>query len=159
MPFGGSITLGAILPIIFISFKFGPLLGAQTAALCAMVKILISFYPPPSKTLLGYILLVMFDYILPYIAAGLSSLYSFWIKNREKAIVFATFFSYFFKFVFSVISGMVIWRDYSLYENWFLYSVIYNLSYFVPNLIISLLILKFCFKYKSLVNHDFFKHF
>ena len=64
--------------------------------------------------------------------------------------------SEFFRFVFSVISGFIIWNGYFNFGTEILsYSVIYNLSYMVPNLIISLVTFEMIYKPIKNIATDF----
>ncbi len=151
MPFGGSVTLAHTLPLIFLSFFKGHKLGGESALIFSFMKIVFTFHTPPSGSLISYILVVLLDYVIPYFVIGIVSYYSRIFKYEKHNMIFGIIISELFKFIFSVISGYVIWNGYfNCSEKILSYSIIYNLTYAVPNLIISLIV--FCTVYKPIKN-------
>lgn len=151
MPFGGSITLAHTLPLILLSFFKGYKSGGKAALIFSFMKIIFSFHTPPVQNITSYILVILLDYFIPYFLVGIVSFYSRIFKNERYNIIFGIIISEFFRFIFSVISGFVIWSGYFNFKVQILsYSIIYNLSYMVPNLIISLVI--FAMVYKPIKN-------
>lgn len=75
-------------------------------------------------------------------------------------MIFGIIASEFFRFVLSVISGFIIWNEYfNLNKEILVYSMIYNISYMIPNLIISLIVFGMIYKpIKNIIsdfNHTF----
>lgn len=154
MPFGGSITLAHTLPLIFLSFFKGYKLGGESALIFSFMKIIFNFHTPPSGSLISYILVVLLDYVIPYFVIGIVSYYSRIFKYEKHNMIFGITISELFKFVFSVISGYIIWNGYfNCGAKILSYSVVYNLAYTIPNLIISLVIFRLTYRrIKNIVN-------
>lgn len=151
MPFGGSITLAHTLPLVFISFFKGYKLGGESALIFSFMKVIFTFHTPASSSLIAYILVLLLDYFIPYFVIGIVSCYSRIFENEKHNMIFGIIISELLRLVLSVISGYVIWSGYFNCGAKILnYSIIYNLTYTVPNLIISLVI--FCMTYRPIKN-------
>ena len=112
-PQGGGVTLASMVPIILLSYIYGPLVGMLTGFLFGILSL---FFNP-------YILhpvQVLFDYPLPYLALGIAG---FFPNKRILGAVTAIFSRYFFHFISGVVffgsfapDGMSPWL-YSLSVN------------------------------------------
>ena len=151
MPFGGSITLAHTLPLILLSFFKGYKTGGKAALVFSFMKIIFNFHAPPVQNITSYILVILLDYFIPYLLIGISSCYSRIFRNEKYNMIFGIVASELFRFILAVISGFIIWNGYFSFGAEILgYSVIYNLSYMIPNLIISLII--FAMVYRPIKN-------
>ena len=65
MPQGGSITCGAMLPLLFIAYRYGPGIGCLTGFLYGLINIL-------QDPFILHPLQVLFDYPLPYMGNDFS---------------------------------------------------------------------------------------
>lgn len=66
-PQGGNLTLGSMLPIMLISWRFGPSVGAMTGFLYGCINLL-------QDPFILHPVQVLFDYPLPFMAIGLAGL-------------------------------------------------------------------------------------
>lgn len=125
----GSINLGSMLPIIVISFIYGPQIGMLTGFLFGVIYLLISPY-------ILHPLQVLFDYPLPFMAIGLAG----YFKNKKYLGIFIAMSIEFF---FHFISGYLFFGQYAP-EGWSpaLYSLIVNVSVVYGNLLIVLILFK-----------------
>lgn len=125
MPNGGSVTLGGMLPLFFISFAYGPEVGM----LAGFAYILMNLVMAP------YILhpvQVLFDYPLPFMALGLAGCFP---RHHMAGITAAVAVRLFFHFL----SGVVFFGSYApAGTSIYLYSFVTNLTYLLPNLVICL---------------------
>ncbi len=143
MPFGGSVTLGHIVPLIFFTFKNGSWNGFFIGFIYGVLKALLSFSIIPSKSIVVFILSFLLDYIVPYAMIGLSYFISKKIcKNKKWILILTCVIANIFKVISTVFSGVFVWQDYlpSNVNLWF-YSIFYNISYVVPEFFISSLII------------------
>lgn len=127
LPMGGSVTLGSMVPILFIAYIY----GAEFGILAGGILGLMNFITEP------YILhpvQVLLDYFLAFMALGVSG----YFKNNR---LIGTFAAIFLRFIFHVLSGVVFFSEYAGDMNPVLYSIIYNGSYLLPELIISLIMI------------------
>ena len=92
-PQGGGVTLASMIPILLLSYMYGPVVGMLTGFLFGVLSL---FFNP-------YILhpiQVLFDYPLPYLALGLSG---FFPNKRILGAIIAIFSRYFLHFISGVI--------------------------------------------------------
>lgn len=129
LPQGGSITLGGMLPLLLVAFCYGPAVGFLTGFCYGLLNLIQDpFILSPLQ--------VLFDYPLPFMVLGLAG---FFVKN----IYLGATVGITCRFICHFISGVVFFGSYvpngtSIY--W--YSLIFNASYLLPELIICLILLK-----------------
>ncbi len=147
LPMGGSVTLASMLPILFIGVKFGAKWGmgsAFTYALIQLAQALIKgnvFIYCVGAT--AVIVCVLFDYIIPFTILGLSFLAR--PKKDDKLSIVRTLIIFsiiiFCRFLCHFITGIVIWKQWAPDGmGAFIYSLFYNGSYMLPELLITLII-------------------
>ncbi len=128
MPQGGSVTLGSMLPLLMIAWRF----GAGAGALAGFVFGLISLLEDP---FIVQPVQVLFDYPLPFMAMGLAGL----LPAHHYAGAALAFLG---RFLCHVISGVAFFASYApagMSPLW--YSLTFNASYLVPELAICFLLL------------------
>lgn len=129
MPQGGSITLGSMVPILLMSFYYGSEVGFLTGFLYGIVNLIQSpFILHPVQ--------VLFDYPLPFMALGLAG----YFKDR---LLLGTIVGIFARFICHYISGIVFFASYAPKGmSPYLYSMIFNASYLVPECIVCLVLMR-----------------
>ena len=146
MPFGGSVTLLSMLPIILMSYRNGTRWGLLTAFVHSLLQMVLGFnnvgYCP---TLISQIGCILLDYILAFTALGLANAISKPIKNRLLGICVGAAAVCALRFVCSWLSGILIWGSYQSYYEWaanmplWLYSLVYNGNYMLPETVITVI--------------------
>ena len=134
MPQGGSVAL-TMVPILLISIKRGPWAGAVTGAIYGVLSLLIAgvIYHPMS---------ILLDYVLAF---GLLGLAGFFRKNVPQVIL-GCFVGVAGRFVSSLVSGAVLFAEYApAGQNPWIYSLVYQATYLVPEFIISTVIIVLLF--------------
>ncbi len=144
LPLGGSITLLSMLPIVMLSVMLGIKWGLISAFAYAVIQMLLGLPAVLSwglspLTLVGTIL---FDYIIAFTVLGFGGTFA---KKGYFGICLGTVLAVFLRFVSHFISGYVIFANFEPFEvfgetitgNAFLYSLCYNGSYMLPELIIT----------------------
>ena len=139
MPLGGSVTLLSMLPIALISIEYGVGWGMCGAFVYSLVHMGLDLGKVLSWGLspLAVVGCIVFDYVLAYSSIGLSGLYR---KKGATGICVGVGIALFMRFVFHVISGVVIFGIW-MPEGWgspFIYSICYNGAYMLPELIITM---------------------
>ena len=127
LPFGGSATLASMLPIILISFIYGPIIGIFTGFVYGILNFVIG------PAYIVHPIQVLFDYTLPFMAMGLAG---FFKNNKFLAIGIA----FFVKFIFHYIAGIIFWGSYAAEWNMTpaIYSLVYNGSYVLVDCLICM---------------------
>ncbi len=125
MPNGGSVTLGGMLPLFFISFAYGPEVGMLAGFAYSLMNLVMAPY-------ILHPVQVLFDYPLPFMALGLAGCFP---RHHMAGITAAVAVRLFFHFL----SGVVFFGSYApAGPSIYLYSFVTNLTYLLPNLVICL---------------------
>ena len=141
---GGAITLCSMLPICIISFRYGVKWGLVTGVTYGILQLLIGMNVLRGVSLATVILSILLDYLLAFGVLGFAGLFRKTIKNPSIAFVSGTSIAIALRFLCHFISGIFVW-DTILSEtgiNWagILYSFYYNISYMLPELIITVVV-------------------
>ena len=136
---GGSVTLASMVPIIIIGVKFGTKWGISSAFAYSLIQMMFGFYPPPTQTALYFILVILLDYVFAYGVLGLSGVfYNILSKNKSFALAFSGFAVTLLRYICHIISGILIWGVYAGEgQSVLAYSLIYNGSYMIPEILIT----------------------
>ena len=139
---GGSITLASMVPIITVGILFGTKWGVCASVSYAMLQMMFGFYPPPTQTLLYFILVILLDYIFAFGALGLSGIFYSLMGKRRFAIPVSAFVVTTLRYICHIMSGILIWGVYAPEGQSVLsYSLVYNGTYMVPEIIITTIVL------------------
>lgn len=129
LPQGGSITLGSMIPILLIALYYGAEVGYLTGFLYGMINLI-------QDPFILHPVQVLFDYPLPFMALGLTG----YFKER---MMLGTTIAVFGRFICHFLSGVVFFANYAPPGmSPYLYSLVFNGSYLVPELVICLLIMR-----------------
>ena len=130
LPQGGTVSAGSMVPILFLSLKRGPTIGAVAGGIFGLLQYLIEpFFLHPIQFLL--------DYPLAIGALGIAGLF---IRYPFVGIISALTV----RFICHFLSGIIFFSSYGIEGvNPIAYSITYNIAYLLPELIISLVIIYF----------------
>ena len=135
---GGSVTLASMVPSIMVGIMFGTKWGLCSSLAYALIQMMFGFYPPPTQTFLYFVLVVLLDYILAFGVLGLSGFFCFFIRKKSIAIPVSAFMVTLLRYVCHILSGILIWGVYAPEgQGVFAYSLVYNGTYMIPEIIIS----------------------
>ena len=142
-PYGGTVTAASMVPVIIIGLMYGTKWGILSAFVYSLLQMLTGgIAPPPTPSLFLYILVILLDYIIAFTVLGLSgTIYN--VFNKHRYAIFASgAFVMILRFICHFLSGILIWHVYAPSGTpvW-LYSLLYNGGYMLPEIIISSLIL------------------
>ena len=146
-PWGGSVTLLSMLPIVLISIMFGVPWGLFSSFVYALIQIGVDL-----AGMMGWgmdvrmwIGAVVFDYLLAYTAIGLAGIFR---KKGALGICLGTTLALLVRFISHFISGYIffdIWMP-ETFSNSAVYSIIYNGTYMLPELISTLIAVVILYK-------------
>jgi thiamine transporter len=136
---GGSVTLGSMIPILIFAIRWGSKPGILVGLVYGFLQFALgtkfSYHP------LG----IFLDYIFAFGCLGFAGLFRKNLLSIEASIAIAMAG----RFTFHFISGVVLWYMYAPEGmNVYLYSLIYNGSFLLPEFIISAALV--CALYKPL---------
>ena len=153
-PFGGSVTLLSMAPIIILGLRNGAGVGLAAGFVHSVLQLVfglanVAWVPD----MLGKILCVLFDYILPFTVLGLAGIFRGFagVKPARKRMiavgVIAALTVSLLRFACHIVSGAVIWHALDLewyaddpthivhlYGKW-IFSLVYNGGYMIPEII------------------------
>lgn len=130
MPQGGSVSLGAMVPLIILSVRRGAGAGILAGAVSGLLQFILgrqfSLHP----------LSIFLDYIFAYALIGIVGIFGKKKLKISVGIVVAVFL----RFVSHVVSGAIVFYEYAGAQNPWIYSIIYNGSFMLPELAITLVL-------------------
>lgn len=144
LPWGGSITLLSMLPIVIYSIRNGLKWGMLVSVVYALLQMFIDLgevvsWGLTATALIGTLLL---DYVLAFSVLGLAGIF------RNKGIaggIAGIAVAVFLRYAFHVVSGSVIfhsagaiWEGFSTENSW-IYSLLYNGAYMLPEMVFTLI--------------------
>lgn len=139
LPLGGSITLFSMLPVCAVAICYGTKTGLFASILYAFLQIVLDLgalmgYGMTALTWAGCLL---FDYILAFGCLGLAGLFR---KKGTFGIVFGVVIACAIRFISHFISGSIVFSVWCP-DGWniYWYSLVYNGSYMLPELIITVI--------------------
>lgn len=152
LPWGGSITVLSMLPIVVYSIKYGVKWGLAASFVFSLTQ----FIQGITDGLFGWglsttmlIACILLDYILAYTSIGIAGIF------RKKGIcgwIAGTVIALSTRFVLHIISGVVIWEaagklweGFSTKNSW-LYSFLYNGSFMLPEIVFTTIAAVILFK-------------
>lgn len=153
-PFGGSVTLLSMAPVIFVSFRHGIRTGLVTGFVYSVLQLLLGISSVAwVPDFLGKFLCILLDYLLPFTMLGFGGMFRrcrFLGNERANAMLTAflgTLAVTLFRFACHILSGVVIWYALDLvwyaddpthivnqYSSW-IFSIIYNAGFMVPEVL------------------------
>ena len=145
MPWGGSITLLSMLPIVLFSIRRGVKIGLAVSFLFSLTQLyqgigggLFSWGLTPTML----IACIFLDYIIAFSVLGFAGILR---KKGVKGWIFGVVFAIILRFITHVISGIVIWPETGKFwegfatDNTIIYSLVYNSMYMLPEIFFTTL--------------------
>ncbi len=140
LPFGGAVTFFSQLPIVVISYRHGLRWGLLTGLAMGVIEMLFGLENFSYVTgVAAYLILIFADYIIAFSALGLGGIFRKTIKNQALSLAAGGALVSVIRFVCHFISGVTIWGGYAEDTPVAIYSLTYNGSYMLPELIITVL--------------------
>lgn len=150
MPQGGTLTAASMLPVIFCALAFGPLWGIGIGAVHGLLQFAIAPY-------IAHWASVILDYPLAFAMLGLAGFFAAPAARRQEKrnvlyritlisparMLLAVWIAMGGRMLSHLISGVVFFRSYAVEagQNPWIYSVLYNGAYMLPEAILTSIIL------------------
>ena len=138
LPFGGSITVFSMVPVCLIGIMFGLRVGLLANLAYGVIQLIFGAGNLAYGTWWGAVVaIILFDYIVAYGVLGFSGIFGKIIKNKLVAAVLGVLFVCLLRYICHFITGITVWREIAnLWEAiWF--SITYNGTYMIPEIIIT----------------------
>ena len=158
LPFDGELTLGGMVPIVILGYKYGMKWGFVSGLALSLIQIIIGaststpFAVPGTgaKMVIEIILVLLLDYFVAFTVLGLSGMFKNKIKKPSVSLVLGALCVCLIRFLAHFISGVIVWGafadagmapkllgGFSGYTLMIAYSLVYNGSYMLPETILT----------------------
>lgn len=134
LPNGGSITAGSMIPLMVFAMRWGTGAGIAVGGLNGILDFILKpyFYHP-----LQFVL----DYPMAFGLLGLAGLGNLRDNSSYGKAAIGVTLGILGRMLSHTLSGVIFFAEYAGDQNPWIYSIVYNGSYLVPELVISLLVL------------------
>ncbi|MCF0136205.1 MAG: energy-coupled thiamine transporter ThiT [Lachnospiraceae bacterium] len=140
LPYGGSITMASMVPVILVAYRHGTPWGLLTGLVYSLIEFVLgSGVLSYATSAAAAVAIVLLDYILAFTAVGLGSIFRGKLNNSA-AVGAGTLVVCLVRYLMHVISGCTVWAGLSIPTgDALIYSVIYNATYMLPETIVAIL--------------------
>jgi len=182
LPFGGGFTIASMLPIIIVAYMYGTKWGLLTAFVYSFMQMLLgfntvsSFFLPGDSQMLIHraIIVCLIDYVIAYTVLGFGGVFRK-KYNTRKALVLGSVFAISLRYIAHIISGSIFfgtWAEWFFTQEGFpawgqsilntfsgsslsiVYSIIYNGTYMIPEIIITAIVACFVVRIPQIKMRD-----
>lgn len=157
-PNGGSITLCSMLPIIVVSYLYGLKWGFMSSTVFAVIQIMSDLRGIAGMDAMTTFLVLLLDYGIAFIILGIGGIFKGKFNNPAKELALGSILALSLRFLCHITSGITL---FSSYAEWFFtqegfalgnsifaslqsskmlfvaYSLVYNGSFMIPEIIIT----------------------
>lgn len=137
LPYGGSVTVGSMLPVLIIAYRYGTGFGMASSLAFGIIQQLLGLktlsYVTTWQSILAVILL---DYIVAFMVIGLGGLFRK-LSSERLALVLGALLACILRFACHFTSGITVWKGISIpMKAAVIYSLGYNATYMIPETVI-----------------------
>ena len=155
LPFGGSVTFFSLVPVILVAYHYGLRYGLVAGFVTSLLQFITS---PWILTPLTFFL----DYVFAFSLVCIAGVFKPIIKNKTLNLTLGTVAFFTLRFTMHLISGIIYFKQGEIYGDFptsgaLIYSLCYNLTYIVPDMIFALLFLIPFSRTKTFKNNLLFK--
>ncbi|MBQ6023732.1 MAG: energy-coupled thiamine transporter ThiT [Clostridia bacterium] len=141
LPYGGSVTVASMLPIVIISYRHGIGRGLVSGLIFGVIQQLLGLntlsYVSTWQSILAVILL---DYIVAFLVLGFGGVFRRAFKDQAPALVCGSLLVCLLRYACHVISGATVWAGLSIpTADALIYSFAYNATYMIPETVVLLI--------------------
>lgn len=139
MPYGGSVTLASMLPLVVLSYRrglgWGLLSGLAYGAIqFALGTENIGYLPQQNFAYVTVMLLA--DYLFAFMVIGFGGIFRKVCKRQATALVMGSVLVALLRYCCHVAGGWTVWASFDLSKAGLIYSLSYNATYMLPEMLI-----------------------
>lgn len=150
LPYGGSVTIFSMLPVMLFGYLCGAKWGLGAGFTLSVLQLLFgldALKGVSGTTVVGSIFL---DYLLAFTVLGLAGLLRGKIKRDSVAFTLGCLIAGLLRYLCSFLSGFILWSEYATADFApqflggmsgttlaFFYSLLYNGSYMIPEIVLT----------------------
>lgn len=137
LPYGGSVTIASMLPIVIIAYRHGLGWGLGSGVVYGVIQQLLGLNTLSWVTGWRSVLMViLFDYVVAFAVIGFAGVFRK-LQNQGSALVLGSLLASVLRYACHFVSGVTVWRDISIpADQAVLYSLAYNATYMLPEAIV-----------------------
>lgn len=150
-PLGGGITLLSMVPVAFLSCMLGLKCGFGASLVYALAQLFLSIGDVLSwgLTPTAVVVCLLFDYLIPYFALGISGIFK---SKGMWGVIAGVAIATTFRFACHYFTGVVIFDIWCPWANVYWYSLCYNGAYMLPEIILTCIGTALLVKTKAIQN-------
>lgn len=149
LPQGGAITLCSMVPVALFAYRCGTKWGLFAGAVFAALQLLFGMGALKGVTGISLVGSIVLDYLLAYLVLGLGGIFRDKVKSDALGFSLGMLVCGVLRYLCSFLSGWLLWGAYADATAFpglagmdgttlaFFYSLFYNGSYMVPEIILS----------------------
>ncbi len=139
MPFGGSVTLCSMLPVLLIAYRHGIRWGLLTGFAGSLLQLMLGLNNLSyAVSWQAVVMIILFDYVIAFSALGFGGVFRGQNRSQTASLTAGMLLCCALRFVCHFVSGVTVWRDISIpTDQAILYSLAYNAAYMVPETVIT----------------------
>lgn len=141
MPYGGSVTMASMLPLVIIAYRHGTGWGLLTGLAYGAVQLALgtkNIGYLPVKDFASVATLIVSDYLLAFAVLGFGGVFRKICKRQATALALGSALVAVLRYLCHVISGWTVWAQFDLSQAGLIYSIEYNATYMLPEMLILL---------------------
>ncbi len=141
LPYGGSLTVASMVPVLLIAYRYGASWGLFSAFAFSLLQLLFGLKNLSYATSFIAAMAILFlDYLLAFSSLSAGGWFRNKIKSQSAALGLGALCACVLRFVFHVIAGCTVWAGISIPTTAaLLYSLSYNATYMIPETLITVL--------------------
>ena len=153
LPFGGAVTLCSMVPIVYISYRYGVRWGLLSGFVYSLIQILTGLSALRGISGFSLVASLFLDYFIAFTVLGLGGMFRKAIPNRVLSFGLGFAVCSTLRYLCHILSGFALWAsaeniawffgdgalttDIPFKMVQFVYSIVYNGTYMVPEIIIG----------------------
>lgn len=138
LPAGGSVTPFSMLPVLIIAYRYGLRWGIGVGTVYGLIQMVLGVSALSYATnAWAAVCIILFDYAVAFGVLGFGGLFRK-LKNQAVGFSLGVIISCALRFLCHFLTGITVWADYADgLLGVVIYSLTYNGSYMLPELIIT----------------------
>lgn len=138
--FGGSVTLLSMLPIALIAYRYSTGWGLFVGGAYGLIQMLLGLKNLTYATWWGAaVAIVLFDYLVAFGVLGFSGIFKGKLKNQPLELALGVLIGGLLRYACHFVTGVTVWRELADLKAAAWYSLTYNGSYMIPEIIITII--------------------
>ncbi|MBD5113668.1 MAG: hypothetical protein HDT46_00460 [Ruminococcaceae bacterium] len=139
MPFGGSVTVFSMLPVIIIAYRYKTAWGLLVGFTASLLQMLTGLKNLTYGTSAGAVIaIILLDYVVAFTAMGLGGIFRGRIKDQGVGLAAGAFAACLIRYICHTVVGCTVWAGVSIpTSDGLLYSLVYNAAYMIPETVIT----------------------